>query len=147
MTAERTPPSAEPAELVTAAEAFARHRIRPATIRQWVARGRVTARGARGRAHLYDRGELMHLQIAGLRSPHTLPVLPREKLRLTSSLDQQQITTGEAARLYGVAPSTIRSWVARSLITPSGTEGRSHLFRIQDLREAEERRCDRRDGR
>lgn len=140
------PPNDDPAELITAAEAFAKARIRPATIRQWVARGRIEPRGRRGRAHLYDRTELLRLQTAGLEGIHCLPFSPREKIALTSAVDHQEITTAEVARLYGVSPATVRSWVARSQIVPTRKEGTSNLFRIRDLRAAEEGRCDRRWG-
>lgn len=138
--------NSDDAELITAKEALTRYRIPPARIRQWVARKRLHPRGRRGRAHLFARGDLLAVHDAGIHSTSRPPLFPREKIRLTDNVDDREITTAEVARLYGVTPSTVRSWVARSQIAPTRKEGTSNLFRIRDLRAAEEQRCDRRWG-
>ena len=138
--------NSDDAELITAKEALDRYRIPPVRIRQWVARKRLHPRGRRGRAHLFARGDLLAVHDAGIQSTSRPPLFPREKIRLTDNVDDREITTAEVARLYGVTPSTVRSWVARSQIAPTRKEGTSNLFRIRDLRAAEEQRCDRRWG-
>ena len=132
-----------PDDLITAKEALHKHHVEPATIRQWVSRGHIKPRGRRARAYLYDRKELLRQQTAGLVSTHRLPLLSRQKVSLAAKFHNREISTSEVARLYGVSPATVRSWVARSQITPTRKEGSSNLFRIKDLIAAEEARCDR----
>lgn len=137
------PRDENPPDLITAKDALRKHRIEPATIRQWVSRGHIEPRGRRDRAYLYDRTELLRQQTAGLVSTHRLPLFSRQKISLETKFHNQEISTSEVARLYGVSPATVRSWVRRAQIVPTRKEGASNLFRIKDLIAAEESRCDR----
>lgn len=47
------------------------------------------------------------------------------------------VTTQQAAFLHGVAQATIRSWAARGLLTPERRDGRTPLYRLSDVDEAE----------
>jgi len=47
------------------------------------------------------------------------------------------VTTAQAAHLHGVAQGTIRSWAARGLLTAERRDGRSPLYRLSDVDEAE----------
>jgi DNA-binding transcriptional MerR regulator len=47
------------------------------------------------------------------------------------------VTTAQAAFLHGVEPATIRSWASRGLLTAERRDGRSPLYRLSDVDEAE----------
>lgn len=48
------------------------------------------------------------------------------------------ITTTEAATLCGVSAATVRKWVQRNLLAPSGLDGNGrNLFRLIDVAKAE----------
>lgn len=47
------------------------------------------------------------------------------------------VTTAQAAHLHGVAAGTIRSWAARGLLKPERRDGRSPLYRLSAVDEAE----------
>lgn len=47
------------------------------------------------------------------------------------------VTTTQAAFLHGVAPATIRSWAARGLLTAERRDGRTALYRLSAVDEAE----------
>ncbi|MEW2621225.1 helix-turn-helix domain-containing protein [Streptomyces sp. NPDC048106] len=42
-----------------------------------------------------------------------------------------------AAQEAGVAPATIRKWVQLGHLRPAGKSGRAHLFRLEDVFQAE----------
>jgi len=47
------------------------------------------------------------------------------------------VTTQQAAHLHGVDPATVRSWASRGLLTPERRDGRSPLYRLSAVDEAE----------
>jgi DNA-binding transcriptional MerR regulator len=129
----RPPRSGSPAsaQQVTAVEAWAVVNVRPATIRQWVARGYLRRVGTRGRAALYDRDDLRRVRLRTHDRTKTVPLLP--VLDLSPKYDDSFITVVEAANFLGVAPSTVRSWVTRGRLRPSGQSGRAHLFTVHSV--------------
>lgn len=48
-------------------------------------------------------------------------------------------TAREAAKLFGVSPSTIRNWAEDHLITCVGTKGNAKLYPYGELAEADHR--------
>lgn len=124
---------------VTATEAARLCGAKAATIRQWAARGYLTRVGNRGRSPLYASTQLRRVQ-SEVADRTRKPPLPRPGLR---SRDLDALVPGpEAAALVGVAPSTIRMWVARGHLTPvpqaEGTGRR--LFLVSDVLQAARRR-------
>ncbi|MEE6289301.1 translation initiation factor IF-2 N-terminal domain-containing protein [Georgenia sp. MJ173] len=117
------PPPPKDDEL-TAAEAAIELGVRQSTIRQWVHRGYLTSSGVRGRARLYERADLQRANAqakAKARRPAPPFAVPRE-------LTRRPVSTGEAAQIAGVAPSTIRMWVHRGLLQPLTAVGSKHTF-------------------
>ncbi|MDP5314050.1 hypothetical protein P8A21_23850 [Streptomyces poriferorum] len=47
------------------------------------------------------------------------------------------VTSALAAQEAGVVPATIRKWVQLGHLRPSGQQGRSHLYRLEDVFAAE----------
>ncbi|NEA40892.1 hypothetical protein G3I42_16755 [Streptomyces sp. SID11385] len=47
------------------------------------------------------------------------------------------VTGALAAREAGVVPATIRKWVQLGHLSPAGHQGRSHLYRLEDVFAAE----------
>jgi hypothetical protein len=47
------------------------------------------------------------------------------------------VTSALAAQEAGVVPATIRKWVQLGHLRPSGHQGRSHLYRLEDVFAAE----------
>lgn len=111
-------------EQLTAVQAARELRVTPAAVRQWVHRGYLSPAGARGRAHLFRRSELEaacdRARANANRTPAPFPVRP--------SLTRRPVTTLEAARMAGVSPSTIRTWVLRGHLVPVPSSGRGHRF-------------------
>jgi hypothetical protein len=54
-------------------------------------------------------------------------------------LDEDLVTTREAAREAGVTAPTIRKWASEGRLTPAGTRGRETLYRLTDVFDAERR--------
>lgn len=128
------PAPTPPPQQITAAEAWNVVRVRPATIRQWVARGYLSSAGWRGRAALYDRDDLLKVREITRSRTNTAPA--QAVLELPEKYDERPITVAEAAKLLGVAPSTVRSWITRGRLTRVGRSGRAHLMTIRAAREA-----------
>lgn len=133
------PAPAPPPAPVTAGEVARQLGVSPATVRQWVARGYLAPEGKRGSANLFNLDTVRAVQSqTAARRPRTAGdaigsrgyVEPwAEQLR--NRLDD--IVTGpRAAELVGVAPSTVRMWVARGYLTPH-TPGARPLFRVRDV--------------
>jgi hypothetical protein len=121
---------------LTAAQAAVELGVKPATIRQWVARGYLASAGRRGRAHLYDPAALAE---AARRADEHKVLIPHpiNDPLLRRSLDEL-VTTQEAAALAHVAPSTIRMWVTRGRLEPISPH-RPHRYTIRALRGAARR--------
>lgn len=47
------------------------------------------------------------------------------------------VTGALAAREVDVTPATIRKWVQQGHLSPAGRQGRTHLFRLEDVFAAE----------
>lgn len=130
-----TPPPPEP---VTAREAAQRAGVAPATVRQWVARGYLVPVGKRGSAHLFDPVDVRRVQReTAARRPRTtgdaLGTVRYSEPRQLRRQDLDALVTGpRAAELVGVAPSTVRMWVARGHLVPR-TPGPRPLFRLRDV--------------
>lgn len=121
--------------LLTTNEAAKLAGVSPATIRQWVQRGKLEPAGTQGRSLVFDatsiptastgRGTAKVIHIESQLSwkdrenPHLFTVdelIPR-------------ISTLETA----LSKSTIRTWAARGLIPVRGKRGRSNLYSLQDI--------------
>ncbi|MGW0640453.1 helix-turn-helix domain-containing protein [Nocardia salmonicida] len=122
------PTPAPEAQLVTAREAWAVMQVRSATVRKWASRGYLQKAGHRGREALYDRADLERVHWRTHARTNTSPAWP--ELDVPPHYYRRLITTTEAARLLGVAPSTVRSWVTRGHLEPCGRRRRSHLFTV-----------------
>lgn len=113
--------------------------IRPDRIRKWASRGYLRSKGKRGRAALYDRDDLQRVRDDTGR--RTIEPSAWPNLYVPTSYYNRLITTNEVARLFNVAPSTVRSWVTRGHLKPARRHGRSCLFTIgRVLIAAEDRR-------
>ncbi|SQI33800.1 translation initiation factor 2 infb [Rhodococcus coprophilus] len=124
---KRTPAVAQ-SQLITAVEAGQILGIRPDRIRQWASRGYIQGKGKRGRATLYDRDDLMRAQSETRSRTKDPEVFP--KLGISDAYYNRLITTNEVAVLFGVAPSTVRSWIRRGHLTPVRRGNRGWLFKI-----------------
>jgi DNA-binding transcriptional MerR regulator len=123
-------------DLVTTAEAASLCRVKQATIRQWVHRGYLGSRGRRGRAHLYAVGDLQRAmeQVEEHKQPP-----PDLDVGLAAKDFDSLITASQAAVLFGVAPSTIRMWLARGHLKPTEATSRPQLFTAVDVLRAARR--------
>lgn len=121
-------PALPQSQLVTAVEAGQIMGIRPDRIRQWASRGYVQGRGKCGRATLYDRDDLVRVYSETRSRTIDSEVYP--KLYIPHEYYNQLITTNEVAALFGVAPSTVRSWIRRGHLTPLRRGNRGWLFKI-----------------
>ncbi|WP_442973141.1 helix-turn-helix domain-containing protein [Rhodococcus sp. NBC_00297] len=80
-----------------------------------------------GRAAVHDRADLMRVQRdARRRTAH--PAVYSE-LYIPHSYYNRLITTDEVARLFDVAPSTVRSWVRRGHLRADRRGSRGWLFK------------------
>lgn len=111
--------------------------VKAETIRQWASRGYLKAVGKQGRRVTYGSGELRRIHDEVQRRTRTSPS-PRVNV---ASRDLDALVTGpEAAKIVGVAPSTIRMWVARGHLRAASATGRPTFKVIDVLRAARRRR-------
>lgn len=123
-------------EEVTAAEAASLCQVRTATIRQWVSRGYLTRVGIRGRAPLYDVTALRRVRSeVARRTPKPPPPRPNVASKHLDAL----VSGPDAAKVVGVAPSTIRMWVKRGRLTPA-ISGPRPQFKLADVLSTARRR-------
>lgn len=123
-------------EELTAGQASRELRVSPATVRQWVHRGYLTASGVRGRARLYRRDDLERAKATARRNTRRPPPL----FSVPRALTRRPVSTTEAAKIAGVSPSTIRMWVHRGILRPLATGGRAHRFEPMEVLGAARRR-------
>ena len=132
---------------LTAKDIGYRFDINSATIRKWVERGHLAPVGTEGRANLYSRADVERVaqETAGRSKSHSSPkvrgaqdvdspfvrVIGRE-VRSRVNPDQM-LDAAAAAELVDVTTSTIRVWVNRGHLHPSGRSGRKHLYRALDV--------------
>lgn len=124
----RAPATLPSTQLVTVSEAYAIVGVRPEAIRKWASRGYLQSIGKRGRAALYDRDDL--LRVRNETRSRTIDPAVSSELYVPHSHYNRLITTDEVARLFSVAPSTVRSWVRRGHLTPIRRGARGWLFKI-----------------
>lgn len=134
---------------LTAKDIEYRFDVQLSTIRKWVQRGYLAPVGAVGRAHIYRRSDVERAQqetagrsksykFEGVRGAQPAVASPsisdissrRDQSRV---LADQMLDSTEAAKLVGVATSTIRVWVNRGHLHPAGRVGRKHLYRALDV--------------
>lgn len=135
-------------DIASLAEAAAAHGVKPATVRKWLQRGKLTHHGydEAGRA-LIDADELGKL---------VNPPLAGKSVILGafgSNEEQPLLDVHDAAALLGVKPVTIWSWYTRGYISPDGTRNRlrvagfnehgRRMYRLIDVAEAERATRDR----
>lgn len=133
---------AEPHEELTAEELGQRLTVAPATIRKWASRGYLTAAGQRGRSRLYRYGDAVRVRDeARARRRQAFSPPPISELRW---MNVRPVTAAEAARLAGVSPSTIRTWVRRGRLTPLDADVRPMTFDASRVVELAERQYDKR---
>lgn len=124
------------------AEAAAAHSVKPATIRKWLQRGKLTHHGydEQGRV-LVDADELGRM----VNSPTV-----RGESVITTQFDRFEnplVDVLDAAKVMGVKPATIRTWTRRGYTDRDGTEQRLYpcgmdengrkLYRLLDVAKAE----------
>jgi len=103
-----------------------------ATVRQWVARGYITPIGKLGPSNLFDPREVLAAQEA-IATRRKAPGHPRPlsnwrvdfgpAARIAHRHYDAVVTIAEAAKLVGVSPATVRTWLHRSHLVrlPSST--------------------------
>lgn len=114
----------DPEEQLSAERGARELGVTAAAVRQWVRRGYLAADGKSGRAHLYRRADLE----AARDRARANTLRPPAPFWVPRQLVQRPVTTAEAARIAGVAQSTIRMWVHRGHLNPTQAAGQSHLF-------------------
>lgn len=115
---------------LTTAEAARLCKVRPATIRQWVARGYLVAVGREGRSAVYATADVRRAQADVLARSTPTPSIDTE-LPLRSADLESLVNDAEAAELVDVAPSTIRMWVHRGHLKPAPDAEGPRKFTVQ----------------
>ena len=96
-------------------------------MRRWVARGYITPVGKLGPSNLFNTGQVLaaHDDIrvrrratGQARREYRYRVAPRPIDRIRPKHYDAVVGIGEAARLIGVSPVTIRSWIHRGHLIP-----------------------------
>ncbi|GGB19452.1 hypothetical protein GCM10011492_06600 [Flexivirga endophytica] len=124
-------------EYVATTEAAKRSGIPAATLRQWVKRGILIPAHTTARGHWFDMDRVFD---AKHRISHNnAKYWPMRQVDIGSRDLDALITGPEAARLYGLSPSTVRMWVKRGHVTPA-KPGPRPLFRVQDILRAAHRK-------
>ena len=104
-----------------------------ATVRRWVARGYISPVGKSGPSNLFNTRAVLaaHDDIQARRKA-TGQARPIDRIRPKHY--EAVVTVGDAARLIGVSPSTIRSWIHRDYLIPLGSSRpRAVRLRVGDV--------------
>ena len=124
--------------LLTTNEAAQLCNVAPATIRQWVARGKLTQAVHDRQGVMFDLVDLAKVEHSTRKSAS--PILVGEEVfNLHEDADGHDLIDGnDAARLMRVSPATIRQWVARGKLSAVALDGRGvKLYRLVDLAKVE----------
>lgn len=127
--------------------------VQQATVRQWVKRGHIRPSGKHGLSYLFDTHEVLKAHdLISARHKAAGRELLLEDLgtlqRMRHVHPDALLTAAEAARLVGVAPVTIRSWVHRGHLTPAASsKARAVMLRLDDVIKAAQSRTLPRAGR
>lgn len=126
-----------PRQVVFTREAAYLVGVRPATIRQWVRRGRLKPMGRLGNTHTFrvdDVREAARGHSTRTRSFHARrgPLDAHRLTRGTNDIDAL-VPARVAAETAGVARSTVRSWISRGHIRIRGRRDREALVRVGDV--------------
>jgi DNA-binding transcriptional MerR regulator len=117
--------------------------VTQAAVRRWVARGYISPVGRFGPSNVFRANEVLaaHEQITARRKATGNPrrsrgwfVEPRLIDRIRPKHYDALINVGEAARLLGISPATIRSWMHRGHLLPlASSKPRDIRLRLGDV--------------
>jgi DNA-binding transcriptional MerR regulator len=117
--------------------------VSQAAVRRWVARGYISPARKLGPSNLFSTRDVLaaHDEIQARRRATSQPrrehrygVEPRAIDHIRPKHYDAVVDVAEAARLIGVSPSTIRSWIHRGHLTPSSSSSpRAVRVRLGDV--------------
>ncbi|WP_353952521.1 MerR family transcriptional regulator [Knoellia sp. S7-12] len=128
-------------EEITTAEAAQAYGVSPATIRQWVRRGRLQPTRNQGRTLIFSARDVSRAALTtGDRNRQPGGALRRDDdrrqpaaLGISAALMHELVTADVAARAAGVAASTIRVWKHRGHLSAAEHSGRTPLYLLADV--------------
>lgn len=118
-------------QVVTGYQASQIAQVSPATIRQWVRRGRLAKADVRGHGSeaVYHLDDVLAARLKTRQSRRES--VPDYRLpRLSSKTFDALMSARQAANYLNIPESTIRSWARRKRIRPAAQAGRSPQYRL-----------------